>query len=1207
MKYQHISKKGVFPFLSFLIVVTAFAQNDGHLNYSPKTPEAAAFEQVAEIPVGNYTGTANISIPLYTIECGDLKVPISLDYLGTAIRVNQEASWVGLNWMLNAGGAITTQLSPSYDVSGGYPNEGKRAWNFLMKRASLKELFPNGGAYNNKIGYKLDGQHPDWCGSFGKNWFYSSNCTTIEDTIFYYNDLPQQVYNITLNHGDGEAPKYHATFLGHTITFVWDRIKEEFFITGEAQGYKIEGHIGGPTITDGNGVKYEFNAIEMGMPEGSNVDPYFSRFDYTYYLSKITSPSGHVIQFNYLQKGYIHPVYSVNEQLFDKKYPYEALNSFAQKHSPMVWEIVGTNETNRIRTLSQYYTLRPLRLVSITTEDQIIKFVLSNQKRLDIRGEDYSLQRIEIYRRESTNSERLIKRFCFNYSYSTKNTIGGNTVQELLRSDYSQWFGNDDFMYYRLMLNKFWEEGVNESGNVIKKPAYIFSYNPTNLPCKASAAVDYWGYYNGKENLVGEIHTLIPRGINANNYDGTYNFSDQYVRQKGANRLADENNMKAGMLTSIQYPTGVTTSFEYEPHDFTNYNYKEASVVVSFDPICVYTASTPNYTRSGHNYYKDQKEFDINADGCYTISCNFHKNGMNRQVFWRELVGKGAFLQRIPDEINHSAQMYPFILTPSDTTEINSQSINKSLSVQLTKGRYRLKLTSFPDENDYQGVLFLIDATIRYDKTKQPAETSIGGGLRIKSVTMKDNGVQSKTSYDYTDENGNSSGMLMAPVIFAREKILVYQPEKLQKKDDYTYIYPHTAKRIQYWTASGSNMAPPASINVAYGRVTVTKTGNDTNNGNSVFEYHNKRWASAPMYDYMRRIEDPINGKVEKQRDYDNLGRLVKKTENTYSMDCVESRLLSAVIENIYFGPSGVTGGSVVSENVYANVLGGGCMQIYLYPSVQFSVNKISSQTTEYVNQQGISRTIETVFNQKNHKEATIKESSSRTGESILTEHFYPVDFPNNSIATSLKSRHIINVPMETVSTFCKNSDQLVTAAERTAYSNMGFPIAMYSFKNLSTQRSNYNTWTSQNGLTGFEQITSISYNSVGKPRGVTEYGQAQTVYIWGYNNEYPIAMIKGASQDAVISKLGGQSALNNLEKALVPTMDADVLFSMLSEIQGALVTTYEYRPLIGITKMIAPNGMITSYEYDALGRLVKINDHHNTNIQQFQYNFRRQ
>ena len=399
-------------------------------------------------------------------------------------------------------------------------------------------------------------------------------------------------------------------------------------------------------------------------------------------------------------------------------------------------------------------------------------------------------------------------------------------------------------------------------------------------------------------------------------------------------------------------------------------------------------------------------------------------------------------------------------------------------------------------------------------------------------------------------------------------------------------------------------MAPPASINVAYGRVTVTKTGNDSSNGKSIFEYHNKRWEDATMCDYMRRIEDPVNGKVEKQMDYDNLGKLVRKTENTYTMDCVESRLLSAVIENIYFGP---TKGEEMTENVYANVLGGGCMQIYLYPSVQFSVNKIASQTTEFVGQQGILHTIETVFNQKNHLEATIKESSSRGGESILTELFYPVDLPNNNIATSLKSRHIINVPMEKVSTFCKNSNQLVTSAERTAYSSMGLPIAIYSFKNLNTQRSNYNTWTTQNGLTDFEQITSITYNSVGKPRGVTEYGQAQTVYIWGYNNEYPIAMIKGASQNAVISKLGGQSAVNNLENALVPTMNAEELFSILSDIQGALVTVYEFKPLIGVTKTIMPNGTVNTYEYDALGRLVKIYDHHGTVTQQFQYNYKRQ
>jgi YD repeat-containing protein len=158
----------------------------------------------------------------------------------------------------------------------------------------------------------------------------------------------------------------------------------------------------------------------------------------------------------------------------------------------------------------------------------------------------------------------------------------------------------------------------------------------------------------------------------------------------------------------------------------------------------------------------------------------------------------------------------------------------------------------------------------------------------------------------------------------------------------------------------------------------------------------------------------------------------------------------------------------------------------------------------------------------------------------------------------------------------------------------------------MEKPRTNYNTWTSINSLSGFEQVTSISYNSVGRPRGVTEFGQDQTIYIWGYGNEYPIAVIKGASQDAVISKLGGQSAVNNLENALVPTMDAEALFSILSEIQGALVTTYEFKPLIGVTKTIMPNGMINTYEYDALGRLTKIHDHHGTVSQQFQYNYKR-
>ena len=71
--------------------------------------------------------------------------------------------------------------------------------------------------------------------------------------------------------------------------------------------------------------------------------------------------------------------------------------------------------------------------------------------------------------------------------------------------------------------------------------------------------------------------------------------------------------------------------------------------------------------------------------------------------------------------------------------------------------------------------------------------------------------------------------------------------------------------------------------------------------------------------------------------------------------------------------------------------------------------------------------------------------------------------------------------------------------------------------------------------------------------------------------------------------------------------MNAEELFSILSDIQGALVTVYEFKPLIGVTKTIMPNGTVNTYEYDALGRLVKIYDHHGTVTQQFQYNYKRQ
>src|SRR5438093_2364448 len=81
------------------------------------SPEVASCARFGNYEVNLFNGTPNISIPLYEINVGELKVPITLTYNASGIRVNDIPSNVGTGWSLNAGGAITRK------VMGGMPDE----------------------------------------------------------------------------------------------------------------------------------------------------------------------------------------------------------------------------------------------------------------------------------------------------------------------------------------------------------------------------------------------------------------------------------------------------------------------------------------------------------------------------------------------------------------------------------------------------------------------------------------------------------------------------------------------------------------------------------------------------------------------------------------------------------------------------------------------------------------------------------------------------------------------------------------------------------------------------------------------------------------------------------------------------------------------------------------------------------------------------
>lgn len=81
----------------------------------PPGPNASSLGKYADIPVSYYSGLPSISVPLYVIETKSLKLPISLNYHASGVRVNETASWVGLGWSLSGGGSISRTVRGADD------------------------------------------------------------------------------------------------------------------------------------------------------------------------------------------------------------------------------------------------------------------------------------------------------------------------------------------------------------------------------------------------------------------------------------------------------------------------------------------------------------------------------------------------------------------------------------------------------------------------------------------------------------------------------------------------------------------------------------------------------------------------------------------------------------------------------------------------------------------------------------------------------------------------------------------------------------------------------------------------------------------------------------------------------------------------------------------------------------------------------------
>ena len=144
------------------------------------------------------------------------------------------------------------------------------------------------------------------------------------------------------------------------------------------------------------------------------------------------------------------------------------------------------------------------------------------------------------------------------------------------------------------------------------------------------------------------------------------------------------------------------------------------------------------------------------------------------------------------------------------------------------------------------------------------------------------------------------------------------------------------------------------------------------------------------------------------------------------------------------------------------------------------------------------------------------------------------------------------------------------------------------------------------------DRVVYHQYDSFGNPQVVSKESGSSVTYIWGYNKQYPIAKLENIeyadiplgliSTAETDSDQDNDRTIGNLGK------EGDLrasLNALRTNLPSAMVSTYTYDPLIGVTSMTDPRGYTIYYEYDDFNRLEAVRDTDGNLISDYKYAYK--
>ncbi len=490
---------------TFFLLLSASTQTEAQNTYkdvSIVSPTAASLAKYADFPVSNHTGIPQISIPIYTVKEGPLQIPISLSYHAGGLKLSELASWVGTGWALNAGGVITRTVR-------GLPDERNTAAFSTNEKGHLSD-----GGYNNYI-MMDESQSPLTSQESAINYKIGNGIYDGEPDLFFFNLA-------------GYTGKFYFHDDGRPVVVPEQDIRITYDYTPET-GNSINSFV----ITTPDGTKYNFGKTAAT----GDVDPIEKT--HTYDENSYTGTNNIITSWFLNKISSADDEFSITLTYVAEEYKYISLTSFSLQST----DLPGTYDYGLL-----YNWFYGVRLSSIIFSNGVVNFDAGDAREdlIDYTHNNSFTEDVVNTHATSLGAIRITetggsfcKKFNFTYSYFNDATTAlppkyGSAVLETDRK--------------RLRLDKI-EEGNCTGTHIV--PAHQFAYF-ANPPRRLCLGQDHWGFINGKNTN----STLIPTYIEENN--------TVIKKVEGANRDAYWPAMKAGTLNKITYSTGGYTEFEFE-------------------------------------------------------------------------------------------------------------------------------------------------------------------------------------------------------------------------------------------------------------------------------------------------------------------------------------------------------------------------------------------------------------------------------------------------------------------------------------------------------------------------------------------------------------------------------------------------------------------------------------------------------------------